>query len=102
MASNKKDIGKLLRKYGYSFPKSPDEVKSFEEKFSKEEYQTPKKWPDIKDIITQTKSVTPVIDIKKTQNTASFNLSMAARDGKKISKENREQMNKDKRDARKK
>tara|TARA_R100000935_G_C2788628_1_gene144957 strand:+ start:69 stop:374 length:306 start_codon:yes stop_codon:yes gene_type:complete len=101
MASNKKDIGKLLRKYGYSFPKSPDEVRSFEEKFG-EEYQAPKKWPDIKDIIASQKNDTSVIDIKKEDNKASYNLSMAARDGKKISKEDRDQMNKDKRDARKK
>ena len=45
------DIGKLLRKHGYSTPKNSDEIKAFEKKFS-DGYVTPKRWPDIADIIS--------------------------------------------------
>lgn len=101
MTSNEKDIGKLLRKHGYSTPKNSDEIKAFEKKFS-DRYVTPKKWPDIADIISRNKSSAKVITIEKSENKASKNLAMAARDGKKISEKDRQQMNKDKRNAKKK
>jgi len=102
MASKKRDIGKLLRKYGYSIPKSSDEIKAFEDKFSKE-FKSPEKWRDIKNIIKETDGAEGnVFSIKKDNNKAANNLAMAARDGKKISKEVRDKMNKDKKDARKK
>ncbi|MGB3343655.1 MAG: hypothetical protein WBA61_07070 [Aequorivita sp.] len=102
MAPKKMDIGKLLRKYGYAFPKNSDEVKAFEIKFSNEDYFTPKKWPDINDIIYSKENNIPVFNLKKEENNAPYNLSMAARDGKEISKEDRDQMNKDKKDAQRK
>lgn len=101
MASNKKDIGKLLRKYGYAMPKNSDEIKSFEQKFG-DNFTFPKKWPKIEAIIFEEKPVYKIIPIEKTENKAMRNLTMAARDGKKISKKDREQMDKDKRNARKK
>jgi hypothetical protein len=102
MAPLKKDIGELLRKYGYAFPKNSEEVKAFENKFSNEDSFTPKKWPDIKDIIYSKNNDIPIFNIKKEENNAPYNLSMAARDGKKISKEDRDQMDKDKKDAQRK
>ena len=96
------DIGKLLRKYGYAFPKNSDEVKAFENKFSNEDSFTPKKWPDIRDIINPKQNDIHIFSLKKEENNATYNLSMAARDGKKISKEDRDQMNKDKKDAQRK
>lgn len=101
MESSKKDIGKLLRKYGYAMPKNSDEIKSFEDKYSSG-YSSPKKWPEIKDIISEKTSIPKVIPLDKTENKAARNLAMAARDGKKISKEDRDQMDKDKQNARKK
>ncbi|MGO3719339.1 MAG: hypothetical protein ACTJGD_08400 [Mesonia hippocampi] len=100
MGSNKKDIGKLLRKYGYAMPQDLDEIKSFEEKFS-DNYTFPKTWPDIEDIISGKISSAKVIPLK-IENRATINLAMAARDGKEISEEDRIKMNKDKDDARKK
>lgn len=101
MASRKKDIGKLLRKYGYAFPKTSDEVGTFEEKFNKTDSVYPKDWPNIVDII-KSESTPPVFRITQEENNSSYNLSMAAREGKEISKEDRDRMNKDKKDARKK
>jgi|TARA_R110002051_G_scaffold114925_5_gene187889 hypothetical protein len=101
MAANKKDIGKLLRKFGYAMPKSQDEVKSFEEKFSRD-YVSPKKWPEIQDVIGRDNSSSTGISIDRFENKAARNLAMAARDGKKISKRDREQMDKDKKNAKKK
>lgn len=101
MAANKKDIGKILRKYGYSIPKNSEEVESFEKKF-KDSYSTPEKWSKIEDIISEKDSEPQIIPINKIENKAVSNLAMAARDGKKISKKDREQMNNDKKDARKK
>jgi len=102
MASKKRDIGKLLRKYGYSIPKSSDEIEAFEDKFGKD-FKSPKKWEDIKNIIKEKDSAKEnVFIIKKENNKSASNLAMAARDGKKISKEVRDKMNKDKKDARKK
>jgi|GEM_PF-1172097 len=102
MASQKKDIGKLLRKYGYAFPKSSDEVRSFEGKYNKADSLSPKNWPDILSIIKSRNNTTPVFNIREEENSSSKNLSMAAREGKGISKEDRDQMNKDKKNARKK
>ncbi len=102
MTPKKKNIGELLRKYGYAFPKSSDEVRSFEKKFSKKDYISPKNWPDIQDIINPKDSVIPVFKIKEEDNNASINLAIAAREGKGISKKDREQMDKDKKNARKK
>jgi hypothetical protein len=101
MASNKKDIGKLLRKYGYAMPKSPDEVKSFEEKF-RDEYSSPKKWPKIEDIISGKIPVSRVLPVEKNENNAARNLAMAAREGKVISQKDREKMDKDKKNAKRK
>jgi len=100
MASNKKDIGKLFRKYGYAIPNNSDEVKSFEKKF-KDNYISPEKWPDIEDIISGRISSTKVLPINNIENEAAANLAMAARDGRKISKEDRIKMKQDKNDAKK-
>ena len=100
MASNKKNIGKLFRKYGYAIPNTSDEVKSFEEKF-KDNYISPENWPDIEDIISGKYSSSKVIFINKVENDAAANLAMAARDGKKISHEDRIKMKQDKNDAKK-
>jgi hypothetical protein len=101
MATSKKDIGKLLRKYGYSMPKDIEEVESFEKKF-KESYTAPKKWPDIEDIISGKKPESKIVSINETGNKSASNLAMAAREGKEISEKDRLQMDKDKKDARKK
>lgn len=101
MASNKKDIGRLLRKYGYAMPQDLDEIKSFEEKF-RDNYTSPKTWPDIEDIISGKVSSPKVIPFNDLENKTTVNLAMAARDGKKISKEDRIKMDKDKDDAKKK
>ncbi len=104
MSSDRKDIGKLLRKYGYAIPKEVDEIKSFEEKFGNE-FVSPVKWPKIEDIINGDEtSIDPkIMHVQSSgENKAAGNLAMAARDGKKISKKDREEMDKDKRNARKK
>lgn len=101
MASEDRNIGKLLRKYGYAFPQSEDEVDAFEKKFEKY-YTKPNKWPSILDIINANDDTKKVIQLNTTENKSISNLAMAAREGKGISKKDREQMNKDKKDARKK
>ena len=102
MASKDKNIGKLLRKYGYAFPQTEEEVESFEEKH-KSTYSKPTKWPDLLDIINGNNiDDSKIIQLNNVVNNSSSNLAMAAREGKEISKKNREKMNKDKKDARKK
>lgn len=102
MASNdKKDIGKLLGKYGYSIPMSEEEVLSFEEKFKKD-YELPKNWATIDEIISNKETETKIVHLKNdTVNNSIYPLSMAARDGKKITDEIRKKMNQDKKDAQK-
>ncbi len=101
MALSKNNIEKLLRKYGYGFPQSEDEIQAFEDKFEKT-YTHPNEWTDILDIIKESKKSESVIKLNNPENQAISNLAMAARDGKIISKKDRDQMNKDKKDARKK
>ncbi len=103
MAQSKNNIEKLLRKYGYGFPQSEDEVNAFENKFGKS-YIHPNKWPDIFDIINEpdSKEAKSVIKLNNPENQVINSLAMAARDGKSISKKDRDQMDKDKKDARKK
>ena len=40
MASEDKKIGKLLRKHGYGFPQTEEEVKSFEKKFKDDHFKS--------------------------------------------------------------
>ncbi|WP_291866504.1 hypothetical protein [Maribacter sp.] len=101
MYSENKNIGKLLRKYGYAFPETEEEVEAFEKKY-KGIFSNPSSWPDLSDIINETGSSIPIIQLNNAVNKSVSNLAMAAREGKEISKKDREQMNKDKKDARKK
>ncbi|WP_339753436.1 hypothetical protein [uncultured Winogradskyella sp.] len=101
MASEDKNISKLLRKFGYGFPQTEEEVNSFEEKFKKS-YEKPKNWPELSDIISSTNKDKKVINLSFSENKSVSNLAMAAREGKEISKKTMEQMKKDKKDARKK
>ncbi|WP_194766499.1 hypothetical protein [Tamlana sp. I1] len=97
--NDKKDIGKLLSKYGYSIPMSEEEVLSFEEKF-KNDYELPHNWSSIDKIITNKASDTELVNFNDDkENNSIYPLSMAAREGKKITEEIRKKMNKDKRDA---
>lgn len=102
MENNSKDIGKLLRKHGYSIPLSEDEVKAFENKYKKD-YESPQKWSSIDEIIedsnTETKKVISINDYE--ENKSIVPLSMAAREGKKITDEIRKKMNEDKKNAKK-
>tara|TARA_R110002167_G_scaffold226893_2_gene432123 strand:+ start:1570 stop:1875 length:306 start_codon:yes stop_codon:yes gene_type:complete len=100
MDSENKNIGKLLRKYGYAFPETEEEVEAFEKKY-KDTFSNPSTWPDLSDIINKTSSSVPIIQLNNTKNKSASNLAMAAREGKEISKKDREQMNNDKKDARK-
>lgn len=102
MASKDKNISKLLRKYGYAFPITEDEVGAYEKKH-KGTYSVPHKWPDLSEIINDENGKNKeVIKLNNFENKSTSNLAMAAREGKKINKEDRERMDKDKRDARKK
>lgn len=101
MASGANKLGKLLRKYGYAFPRTEDEVNSFEKKF-KSNYKEPKNWPDLSDIINNSKKTEKVFNLNSENNASASNLSMAAREGKVISKKTLEQMKKDKKNAKKK
>lgn len=101
MATENKKIDKLLRKYGYAFPQTEEEVNSFEKKF-KDNYEKPKKWPELADIINTNKEPKKLINLNLPDNTSVSNLAMAAREGKEISKKTMEQMKKDKKDAKKK
>lgn len=101
MKSNKKSIGKILRKHGYGFPESEEEVNSYEKKRS-ESYKKPKKWPELNDIITGNGEPKSIIEFKSNINNSSSNLAMAAREEKEIPKIIEEKMKRDKNDARKK
>lgn len=102
MATNNKDIGKLLRKYGYGLPLTEDEVVAFENKYCKD-YETPKEWSSIDDIINEGKieksKVVSLTDIRKNKSVSQ--LSMAAREGKEITDEIRKKMKEDKKNAKK-
>jgi len=62
--NSKKDIGQLLKKFGYSIPQSEEEIIAFENKFT-EDFESPKEWSSIEDIINKENSVT-----KKAKNTS--------------------------------
>jgi|SRR5690606_11782831 len=99
--NNKNDIGKLLSKYGYSAPLSEDEILSFEKKF-KNDYEVPKNWSSINEIISGEVSETKDRRfIENKENSSIYPLSMAAREGNKITEETRKRMNQDKKDAQK-
>lgn len=102
MATGNKDIGKLLRKYGYTLPLTEDEVIAFENKYGKD-YESPKEWSSIDDIIN-----TSILEEKKVislrdngKNKSANQLSMAAREGKEITDEIRKKMKEDKKNAKK-
>jgi hypothetical protein len=100
-ANSKKDIGELLRKYGYAIPLSEEEVIAFENKHAKD-YELPSEWSSIDNIIekdtTDQKKVISLND-NHSKNKSVNPLSMAAREGKEITDEIRKRMNKDKNDA---
>ena len=102
MADNdKKDIGKLLSKYGYSIPLSEEEVMSFEEKF-KNDYELPNDWNSVDEIINGKFSKIKILSSNQdAENNSIYPLSMAAREGKTITDEIRKKMNEDKKDAQK-
>ncbi|AOW18129.1 hypothetical protein LPB03_11990 [Polaribacter vadi] len=97
--NSKKDIGQLLKKFGYSMPQSEEEIIAFENKFTAD-FESPKEWPSIENIIDKDISITKKV-IKLNENKAIIPLSMAAREGKKITDEIREKMRKDKNEAKK-
>lgn len=97
--NSKKDIGQLLKKFGYSMPLSEEEIIAFENKFTAD-FESPKEWSSIENIIDKDISITKKI-IKLNENRAIIPLSMAAREGKKITDEIREKMLKDKNEAKK-
>lgn len=97
--NSKKDIGQLLKKFGYSIPQSEEEIIAFENKFT-EDFESPKEWSSIEDIINKENSVTKKV-IKLNENKSIIPLSMAAREGKEITNAIREKMIKDKNEAKK-
>jgi len=101
MKTNKSDLAKILRLNGYIMPSGDDEIKAFEEKYKKL-YEKPKNWDTPLEIIKKGK--TKKIDLKGTKsNTAETdNLAMAAREGKSISKEVKNKMQKDRENGEKK
>lgn len=88
MADNdKKDIGTLLSKYGYSLPLSEEEIISFEEKF-KSNYQSPNTWNSVDEIISGNFTRIKMLSFNSdSENSSTYPLSMAAREGKSISDE---------------
>ena len=102
-ANSNKDIGELLRKYGYAMPLSEEEIIAFESKYAKD-YELPSEWSSIDDIIekdiTDQKKVISLND-NHSENKSVNLLSMAAREGKDITDEIRKRMNKDKNNAKK-
>lgn len=98
--NNNKDIAQLLKKFGYSMPLSEEEVIAFESKFEKD-FESPSIWPSIEDIIENNYSNTKKAIKLNDNNKSIIPLSMAAREGKEISNEIKEKMNKDKNEAKK-
>lgn len=101
--NSNKDIGELLKKYGYAMPLSEEEVIAFENKFTKD-YESPSDWSSIDDIIEKDNTnQNKVISLNDDhlENGSVKPLSMAAREGKEITDEIRKRMNKDKKDAQK-
>lgn len=94
MKSNKSNLAEVLRLNGYIMPSSDDEIKAFEKKFKKS-YEKPENWDNPLEIIKKGK--TKKVDLQITKNILSQNnnLAMAARDGKSISKEVKNKMQKD-------
>lgn len=99
MSSKDKNISQLLRKYGYAFPSTEEEVETYENKLN-DTFSEPSEWPDLSDIIGG--KINKVIELNNVENKSFSNLAMAAREGKEISEEDKARMKKDKEDARKK
>ncbi|WP_341216585.1 hypothetical protein [uncultured Wocania sp.] len=101
MKTNKSDLAKILRLNGYVMPSSDDEIKAFEEKFKKS-YEKPENWDNPLEILKRGK--TKKIDLKTTKSVPNQtdNLAMAAREGKSISKEVKNKMQKDRENGEKK
>lgn len=98
--NSNKDFGKLLRKHGYAMPLSDDEVIAFENKYKKD-FESPNEWSSIEDIIGNKVSLdsSKVIVLEHKDNESISSLSMAAREGKRITDEIRNKMIKDKKNA---
>lgn len=101
MNTNKSDLAKILRIYGYIMPSSDDEIKAFEEKFKKT-YERPENWDKPLEIIKKGK--VKKVDLKTIDSipTQTDSLAMAAREGKTISKDVKTKMQKDRENEEKK
>ena len=95
MKNKRNSVAKILGLKGYLTPTNEEELKAFEKRFEKS-YEEPEKWDNPLEILKKGKVKKIKIESLKfysTQETG--NLSMAARDGKEISKEVKDKMKKD-------
>ena len=99
MSKNIRNFGELLSKYGYSMPKTEDEVLAFENKY-KSTYESPISWDSI-DTILEGRSNKVLDGVIKEFNPSVEYLSLAAREGKGLSEEIKKKMNEDRDNARK-
>ncbi|WP_445736249.1 hypothetical protein [Mariniflexile sp.] len=101
MKTNKSDLAKILRLNGYIMPSSDQEIKAFE-KIYKKSYEKPENWNNPLEIIEKGKIKKLDLETIKSLPLESDILSMAARDGKAISKEVKNKMLKDRENGEKK
>lgn len=89
------DFSKALRRFGYLFPESEDELEYFKSIIASDTFEIPKELCDPLKIISKSK-ITGVSNVLPIANEAVVeNLAMAAREGKEIPKEILDQMKSD-------
>ena len=101
MEGREKDFINFLRKHGYALPESEEHIKKFEEN-NKTSSVEPKEWDSVDDILQENKSKIIDFSSKIENSEIKRSLSMAAREGKEISKEIRDKMKSDRDNAKKK
>ena len=97
--STKIDLAKLLRKGGYNLPIEESEVDDFERNVEELKGAKPADWGDPVAILNRDRVIRVELGPFSEDTEGAKHLSMAARDGKEISKETRKKMNDDRNGA---
>ncbi|MGF1558974.1 MAG: hypothetical protein ACFCUL_07790 [Flavobacteriaceae bacterium] len=98
MEEKDRNLARFMRLNGFVMPISEDEIEAFEEKFKKT-FAKPKNWNSPLEILKNGKTKKINLDSVHIPTQISDSLSMAAREGKEISKELRKKMNEDRKNA---
>lgn len=95
------DFSSILRKNGYNLPIDESEVEEFEKNLICDDDREPLDWDNPLKILERGKVTRIDLSLNNVDPSTINNLSMAAREGKEISKEVRAKMNDDRQNSRK-